>query len=163
MLHAELNRTRRMGAEFEMTAPRIGSGSGTDVQRTLAEVLTANGIRAIHRSYSHSPVPDGFDVAVECDSSVRGERRFEGIAWFSIEIKTRILEGIDDWERIVPKMLEIARYMGARVNRSCGHHLHVEVSEIDQNPRVIRSLYTLHSKFQDVIYGMLPPSRSDNG
>ena len=163
MLNAELNRSRRMGAEFEMTVPLVGAGTGTDVQRTLAEVLSANGIRAVSRSYQSSPVPNGMDVAVEYDSSIRGESRYNGITWLPIEIKTRILNGIDDWEAIVPRTLQIARYMGARVNRSCGHHLHVEVAEINDESRIIRSLYALHYKFQDVIYGLVSPSRRENG
>src|SRR4051812_18880937 len=105
MLSAELNRSRRIGVEYEMTVPLVGTGSGNDVQRTLASVLTANGIRAVARSYSHELVPLGADVAVEFDTSVQGETRYEGISWNSVEIKSRILNGIDDWERIVPKML----------------------------------------------------------
>ena len=40
-LIAELNRTRRLGVEHELTMPRMGTASGTDVQNTLAEILTA--------------------------------------------------------------------------------------------------------------------------
>ncbi len=163
MLTAELNMHRRMGAEFEMAVPLVGSGSGADIQRTLAEVLTANGIRAIHRGYSHAAVPSGTDVAVEFDSSVRGESRWQGIRWYPVEIKTRILNGVTDWEAIVPRTLAIASYLGARVNRSCGHHLHIEVSEIRDRPRIIRSLHALHFKFQDVIFGLVAPSRRQNG
>ncbi len=163
MLTAELNLNRRIGAEFEMTVPLVGSGSGTDVQRVLAEVLTANGIPAIHRGYSHAPLPQGIDIAVEQDSSVRGESLWQGVRWFSIEIKTRILNGIEDWDNIVPKTLAIASYLGGKVNSSCGHHLHVEVDEIKDRPRIIRSLQALHFKFQDVIFGLVAPSRRQNG
>jgi hypothetical protein len=70
---------RRIGVEFEMTIPLVGSGSGADVQNTLANVLTANGIRAISRGYSRRPLQPGIDVAVEFDSSVRGESKYDGI------------------------------------------------------------------------------------
>jgi len=156
MLTAELNRTRKIGTEYEMTVPLVGSGSGTDVQQTLARVLTANGIRSIARGYSHDPLPSGYDLAVEYDNSVQGESRWEGIHWFPIEVKTRILNGIDDWELVVPKMLEISRYMGARVNSSCGHHVHLG---FETDPTAVRSLWNLFHRFNDVVYGLVAPSR----
>ena len=163
MLVAELNPLRRIGAEFEMCVPLVGRGNGNDVQQTLADVLTANGIRAVARSYQHTPVPDGVDVAVEHDGTVRGESRYLGIAWHSVEVKTRILEGVDDWERIVPAMLGICSYMGARVNRSCGHHVHVDFPEAREKPTVIRSLYNVMHRFEPVIYSLVAPSRRSNG
>lgn len=160
---AELNRTRRIGCEFEMTVPLVGNGNGSDVQRVLAEVLSANGIRAIYRSYQHTPLPYGVDVAVEHDSSIRGMPRWAGVTSMPIEVKTRILSGVDDWELIVPRLLEIARYMGARVNRSCGHHVHVDLPEAASRMSVIRSLYNLIHKYEPIIYGIVAPSRRQNG
>jgi hypothetical protein len=137
-----------------MTLPLVGNGDGGDVQRTLANVLTANGIPAIARSYSSDPVPAGMDVAVEHDSSIQGETRYHGIAWFSVEIKTRILDGIEDWEGVVPKMLDIARYMGARVNQSTGHHVHLSLPEVIERPKAILSLTSLVARI-DVVEGQV--------
>jgi hypothetical protein len=162
MLAATINNRRRIGCEFEMTIPRVGTGGGRDVQETLAQVLSANGVPAVARPYSHQPIHRA-DVAVEYDQSVRGESRYEGIAWYSVEIKTRPLVGIDDWERIVPKALDICRYLGARVNRSCGHHLHVDLPESLADPRHIRSVYNLFHRFEPLIYGIVAPSRRENG
>src|SRR4051812_35485254 len=125
-LVAELNLNRRMGAEYEMTLPLVGTGSGRDVQNCLASILTSNGVRAVARDYSHEPVPSGIDVCVERDGSICGETRYQGISWIPVEVKTRILAGPTEWEGIVPRTLDICRYMGARVNASTGHHLHVE-------------------------------------
>lgn len=130
-----------------------------DVQRTLANVLTANGIRAIARGYSHAPLPFNVDVGVEYDSSIQGENRYAGISWCSVEVKTRILNGIDDWETVVPKMLDVARYMGARVNHSTGHHIHVALPEAIDQPRVIRSITNLVERIEPVIFGLVAPSR----
>ena len=160
MLIAELNRTRRLGLEFEFAIPQIGSGDGSDVRRVLAEVLSQNGITAVARSYSQYPVPLGRDVAVEYDSSVRGESRFNGIRWQQIEIKTRILHGLDDWEAVVPKALEICRYLGGRVNSSCGMHVHVDLPEARMDPVVIRSLYNSVHRYEPVIFGLVAPSRA---
>lgn len=148
-----------MGTEFEMTVPLVGSGSGIDVQQSLANVLTANGIPAIHRACSSDALPKGIDIAVECDSSIQGESQWKGIRWFPIEIKTHILNGVADWEAVVPKTLSIASYLGARVNKSCGHHLHIEIPEIPGRPRIIRSIYALHFRFQNVMFGLVSPSR----
>ena len=159
MLVAELSRNRRLGVEFEVAVPQVGAGQSDDVRRTLAQVLSANGVPSVVRGYSHREVPEGSDVAVEYDASVRGESRYRGIRWVSVEVKTRILSGMDDWERVVPPMLDILRYMGARVNSSCGHHVHVELAEAKDRPAVIRSLYNLIHRNENILYGLVPPSR----
>jgi len=159
MLIAELNRSRRLGVEFEFCIPQIGAGGGEDVRRILADVLTQNGISAIARGYSSRPVPLGRDLAIEYDSSVRGESRYQGIRWQQIEMKTRILYGLDDWESVVPKALEICRYLGGRVNSSTGMHVHVDLPEARIDPVVIRSLYNTLHRYEPVIYGLVAPSR----
>ena len=139
MLSAELNRnSRRLGCEFEVAVPQVGGGQSDDVRKVIAQVLSANNVPAVSRGYSHRPVPDAADVCVEYDSSVRGESRYRGISWVSVEVKTRILNGMDDWERVVPPMLNVLKYLGARVNSSCGHHIHVEWSEARTRPAVSR-------------------------
>jgi hypothetical protein len=142
-----------------MTVPLVGTGSGHDIQATLARVLTANGIRAISRSYDHSLLPPGADIAVEYDSTVQGESRYQGVQWYPVEVKTRILNGIDEWEAVVPKTLDICRYMGARVNTTCGHHVHLAFDEADGTPKVVRSLWNLFHRFDEVIFGLVAPSR----
>lgn len=163
MKEAHLNPDRRVGCEFEMTFPLVGRGTGSDVQNMLANILTANGIPAVSRSYQHSPVPQGKDVCVEYDASIRGDRKYQGVTWYSVEVKTRILNGPADWESVVPRMLEICRYMGGRVNKSTGFHTHVDLPEVADKPAVIRSLYNLIHRFEPVIYGMMAPSRRQNG
>jgi len=146
-----------------MAVPLVGSGSGTDVQNTLAQVLSANGVSAVSRCYSNCPVPYGKDLSVEYDSSIRGESRFNGISWYSVEIKTRVLNGIDDWEAVVPKTLEICQYMGARTNSSCGFHLHVALPEASERVAVIRNIFNLFYRFEPVIFALIAPSRRTCG
>lgn len=161
MLNSELNLTRRIGCEFEMAVPLVGTGNGQDVQQSLARVLTANGLRAVARGYCRRPLPQGVQLAVEYDASIRGESQYRGVVWHSIEVKTRILNGIEDWETVVPKALAICRYMGARVNRSTGHHLNLDFPEVRQDPRVIRSLYNLVHRFEPVVYGLVGPVKTN--
>ena len=163
MLVAELNHTRPLGAEFEAVAPIVGAGGNHDVQQTFANVFSSNGLRSTARAYSHQPIPQGYDLAVESDSSLRPESQFQGVSWSNIEIKTRPLQGIADWQAVVPKTLQIAKYLGARVNRSCGHHLHVAFPEAREAPAKIRSIFNLLYASEPLLYSFLPPSRTSNG
>ena len=162
MLAATLT-NRKLGCEFEFAMPIVGGGSGHDVQRVLADVLTANDLTACSRAYCHDPLPPQCDLAVEYDSSVRGMDDMPGIAWASIELKTRILEGMEDWERIVPKALGICQYLGGRVNVSTGFHVHVDFPEARRRPTKIRSLYNIFHRFEPVLYGLIASSRRTCG
>ena len=162
MLVAELNRNRRIGVEHELAILQIGSGNGADVRRVVANILSANGCPAVARGYSHIPVPHGQDFAVEYDSTVHGEGRFCGMTWQAVELKTRILNGIDDWEAIVPDALAICRYIGGRVNVSTGTHVHVDLPEVRLSPVVIRNLFNVVHRYEHLIYGLVAPSRLRN-
>lgn len=157
MLVAEINRSRRMGGEWEFFLPVVGGGDANSVRRTLAEVLTSNGITAISRSYSHAPIPT--DLAIEYDTSVNPTSPYQGIAFEKIEMKTRPIT-IEEWDRIVPKALEIVRYLGGRCNASTGHHVHVGVEEVKERPVVIRSLYNAAHRYEPLIFGLIAPSRA---
>ncbi len=164
MLAAELNRGRKLGCEYEFSIPVVGRGESYAAQETIAQVLTANGLPAISRGYSHSPISPPYVLAVENDSSVCGEDRYRGVSYAPIELKTKILAGIDEWESIVPKALEICAYLGGRAVQTAGHHVHMSFPEAQEKPSVIRSLYNLMHRFEPVIIdGLLAPSRRQNG
>jgi hypothetical protein len=150
-----------IGSEFEGYIVLTGGNDPRAAQQSLADALTANGVPAIARGYDPSPLPQGISVAVEYDSSVVGEQRYAGIRWAQIECKTKPLT-IDEWEATVPKMLDLLRYAGLRVNASCGHHIHLSFAEMKSEPRHVRSLWNLYHRFQDVLFGLLAPSRRDN-
>ena len=161
-LNAIINRTRRLGVEHELTMPRMGNSSGTDVQNTLAEILTANGLPAIARGYSNQPIPNGYDLAVEFDSSIRNHTEWQNVPYAAIELKSKILNGLGEWERVIPKALQICRDLGGKVNYSAGYHVHIELAEINNNYAVIRSLFNLFQRYEPVIYGLVAPSRTSN-
>lgn len=161
-LFSTLSRTRKIGCEFEGAIIITGSGDPRSAQESLAQALTANGIRAIARGYDHSLLPHGVMAAVEYDSSIVPEQRYQGIRWAQIEVKTAKLNGIDQWEQVVPPMLEILRYAGLRVNASTGHHIHLAFDEIHNDPRNVRSLWNLYHRFNDVSFGVVAPSRRNN-
>jgi len=99
---------------------------------------------------------------VEQDHSIVGEQRFQGVRWAQVEVKTRILNGLADWEQIVPKTLDILRYCGGRITPSCGHHIHLGFTEFKDDPTQVRSLWNLIHRFEQVIYGLVAPSRRGN-
>jgi len=144
-----------------MTMPLVG-GSAGELRQTMANIFAANGLPAMARAYSHAAVPFGYDLVVESDTSITGERQYQGIEWVPVEVKTRILNGTDDYDRVVGKLLELCRYLGARVNASTGHHIHVEVTEVRNDPSVIRSLYNITHRVEPVIFGVVSPSRRNN-
>ena len=162
-LFAEINRDRTLGVEHEFYLPVIGGHHQMDIQRQVAAVLCANGIRAIARNYDHSILPPNVDVAVENDGSINGTVVWQGVYHAPIEVKTRILR-YDEWEAIVPKTLQIIQFLGGRTNSTCGFHVHLGLPEINERPAIIRSLYNLFHRFEPVILGSLvSPSRKGNG
>ena len=162
-LRAELNRYRRLGVEHECFVPLLGNLTGQEVRQTIAGVLRANGIRAVAREYDRSTLPSDIDVAVETDRSVQGVFAFRDVRFAALEVKTRILT-YDEWERVVPKTLGILKCLGADVNSSCGHHVHIGLPEVRQRPSIIRSLYNLIHRYEPVIIGgLVSLSRRGNG
>lgn len=162
MLSSTLNRSRRIGIEIEMAIPLIGGGSQQDLRVKMAQILSANGLRAAARSYSHAPVGDNLDVVVEHDSSIVGESVYSGIEWTQVEVKSRILTGTADFDLVVKKLCDISRYLGARQNRSTGVHLHLDFPELRDGPERLRSFYNLAHRFEPVVFGLVAPSRREN-
>lgn len=164
MLVAQLNRTRRIGIELEMTCARVGRGGGMDVQQTIAEILTANDLPAVARSYSHEPVPQGIDFCVEYDGSVSGPQTWRGVSHHSLEIKSRPLAGFADFEAKVSKLVSICNFMNCRVNATAGFHVHLDLErEVGEDARYIKSLLNVWFRFERVLFGVVAPSRSSCG
>ena len=158
----ESNITNRLiGIEIECVVPIIGAGDNADVQRLIAEVLSNQGIRSVARSYTHQPVPTGCKLAIEHDVSLRDESKYAGLRWSKIEAKTMPMTW-QEIEETLPRALEILRYCGARVNYSCGLHVHHHLPEVTETPQVVRSLQHLWWRFHHVMYGLVPQSRRVN-
>ncbi len=160
-LVSSLNRHRKIGSEFEGYIILTGSGDPRSAQESLAHALSQNGISAIARGYCKDPLPTGVKVAVEYDSSIVPEQRYRGIRWAALEIKTAILD-LDEWESVVPPMLDLLRYAGMRVNHSTGHHLTLSFDEVSDQPQKVRSLWNLYHRHQDTLFHLCSPSRRSN-
>jgi len=160
-MESAINSTRKIGIEIECVVPIIGSGDNSDVQNLLASVLTNHGIPSVARSYTHRDVPSGCKMAIEHDVSLRDESKYAGLRWSKIEAKTMPMTW-GEIEETLPQALEIIRYCGARVNYSCGLHVHHHLPEVMEQPQVVRSLQHLWWRFHKVMYGLVPPSRISN-
>jgi hypothetical protein len=152
---------RLIGIEIECVLPIIGSGENQDVQALLASVLSSQGIPSISRSYTHRSIPTGCKMAIEHDVSLRDESKYAGLRWSKIEAKTMPMTWTEI-EETLPRALEIIRYCGARVNYSCGLHVHHHLPEVERNPEVVKSLWHLWWRYHKVIYALTAPSRLSN-
>lgn len=159
-LVSSLNHARKIGSEFEGYILLTASGEPRSAQEALAHALSQNGIPAIARGYSKDPLPANIKVAVEYDASIQPEQRYRGIRWAQIEVKTNILN-LQEWETVVPPMLNLLRYAGLRVNHSTGHHLTLSFDEVEDVANV-RSLWNLYHRYQDVLFSLVAPSRRGN-
>ena len=123
---------RKFGIEIEFGMPMTSATSREQVQSTLASVLSANGLPTIARGYNRRPIPHEYVLASEYDATVAapavtvGGDRITGISFANLELKTTILRSLEEFERIVPKAIGIARSMGGKP--SGGLHIHVGVT-----------------------------------
>lgn len=163
MRTAELNRSRKLGVEYEFSIPVLSTGTAHAAREVLASVLTQNGLPTVARPYCQTPLQPPHVLAVEHDASIGGENTWRGITWIPVELKTKILSGIDEWEQIVPQALTICSYLGGRATVRAGHHVHLGIPEVQSDPSIIRSLFNLFHRFEPVIYGLVPPSRRTSG
>jgi hypothetical protein len=164
MLTAELNKTRKIGIEIEAVLPDTSGAGRYEVQRRLADIFTANGLPSVAREYSHEPVPPGKVLCVEHDSSLVGHSDgWSGLSFHQLEIKTKPLNGFDEFLAVIPKMVKLGAFLNLQVNRSTGLHVHLDTAQEVRNPRFIRSLLNLVYRFEPVIFGLVPPSRQTCG
>ena len=160
-MESEINVNRKIGIEIEFVAPIIGRGSNHDVQELLAQVLTNHGIQSCSRGYTQRPLPHGYQLAVEHDASLHDESKYRGLSWSKLEVKTAPLCW-DEVERVLPEALEIIQYVGARINASCGLHVHHHLPEAEHKPQVVRNLQHLWWRFHRIMYGVVAPSRQSH-
>lgn len=149
---------RGLGIEIESVVGYLGMGGNHEIQQSLADLFRANGLSAGARGYSHAEVTT--DLCVETDSSLSfADCPYQGVRAASLEVKTRILNGVADFSNVIPKALELMSWIGCRVNATTGMHVHVSIPEISSDPRIIRSIYNLIHKYEFVLFGLCPKSR----
>jgi Putative amidoligase enzyme len=135
---------RPFGVEFECAVP-----SGVDNQ-TIVEALRAEGLTAV--AYGGGRTNDDWYVKGDPSISVPG--------MYGREVVSPVLRG-EDGEEQIRKATRALRRLGARVNRSCGTHVHHDANDltVDAIKRVARSWFNN----QTLISGLVSASRRAGG
>lgn len=136
-----MNVNRKFGVEFEVIMPR---------NRTMREVTNAlaeAGLRTRSDSWDSN-----VGWYVKGDGSLRGGNGME-----IVSPPLRGEAGLDE----VQVALRVLRSLGAKVNKSCGTHVHHDVADldVDQFKRTVTSWFNN----QPIIDGLVAPSRRAHG
>lgn len=130
---------RRFGVEFE----------AYNVDRNvLCDALNEAGIFTIIESYNHITRRHWKIVT---DSSIRGNKGFE--------LVSPILQG-EAGITEMKKVCEILKQCGAKVNLSCGTHVHIDAHSI--NLGSWKRIYINYARLEKVIDDFMPKSRKGN-
>ncbi|MCP4651501.1 MAG: amidoligase enzyme [PVC group bacterium] len=114
----------------------------------LAAEMNSRGINTQVQNYNHQ-VSTSWKIVT--DSSINGQN--------GAEVVSPILNGIDGLEQI-KKVCEALNAVGAKVNKSCGLHVHHEASDI--TPKQMKNLLTFYAKNEKTIDSFMPTSRREN-
>jgi len=130
--------SRTFGVEIE--------AHGIPAARLAAE-LTAAGIECHAEGYNHSTRSHWKVVG---DGSLQGDLPFE--------LVSPVLTGEDGLAQ-VRTACEVLNRLGARINKSCGLHVHFGVGELEHEPKFWRNLINNYSALESSIDEVMPPSR----
>lgn len=136
---ATFDRTRTFGVELECYGvPRA----------TLIAAMGAEGLTCREEGYNHDRRRHWKIVS---DGSIHGEDAFE--------LVSPVLSGDAGLEQI-RKACRALNATNARVNRSCGFHVHHGAADLGSEH--LRNLLTLWWKYEEVTNFFVPPSRRNN-
>jgi len=144
MKTATFNENRTFGVEIEFYC------------RSVSEVVMAirnTGVAVNTEHYNHN-TPQG-SWKIVSDGSVRGGNRFTDTG----ELVSPPLKGLAGLEE-VKKVMQAMERAGAKVNKSCGFHVHWHVADFSGED--ILDLLALYVKFEDTIDHLVAPSRRGN-
>jgi hypothetical protein len=130
--------SRRFGLELEFF-----NISDNEVSR----LLTKNGIQCWNANYYDSG--DGWKITD--DGSIIGD--------YSVELVSPILSGVEGLEEVA-KVVQILADAGAKVNKSCGFHVHVDAQDLSS--KVLFNVYRRYALHEDQIDSFMVASRRSN-
>lgn len=130
---------RRFGVEFEAFGVNMS---------TLSDALNAAGIYTVIENYNHTTRRHWKIVT---DASINGRQGFE--------VVSPILEGEAGIEEM-KKVCRVLNECGAKVNRSCGTHVHIDAQSIGL--RTWKNIYINYARLENVIDSFMPLSRRKN-
>lgn len=136
---------RRFGVEIEGYL----SQSGNDIH-ALARKLTEAGVRTEVQRYNHT-TPSGCWKIVPDGSLHSMEHPFE--------LVSPPLKG-DDGREQVKKVSAVLQELGAKVDQSCGFHVHIEANGFDVE--AMKRLVAIAIRFERAMDSLVPKSRRGN-
>ena len=139
------NNERTFGVEIEFFLGRTNRRGA--YAEEVAQAVREQGIECYVESYNHITRPHWKIVT---DSSVS----YEGLETVSPPLKGQ--DGLNQ----LKKVLKALNQVGAKVDRSCGVHVHHDAS--DFTLRTFKNLYGLYARFEDCIDELVPMSRRGN-
>lgn len=69
---------------------------------------------------------------------------------------------LDKLEEMVGDSCGVLRKGGFGVNKTCGVHVHLDASDIKENPKKLAQLLRAYYSVEDILYSVNPPSRWNN-
>jgi hypothetical protein len=118
--------------------------------RQLNDILIANGINCIIGDY-RTCAPTCYTVVLKTDASIRPDRSLYSYNGIEATFMTKLDSEGHSWTKKVCNLLVT---IGAKVNTSCGCHVHVDAH--DCTLEIMQSLYNLCFKYEEVIGGFIP-------
>lgn len=137
---------RRFGIEIECIVPSV---------RQLEVELRSSGIEVLYAGYTHRRM-DEWKLVTDSSLSVGGMIGH----WETIEVVSPPLKGEEGLAQLKTVCDVLAR-VGAKVNRSCGLHVHCDAASL-RTEDIVR-LYKLYGRYESTIDSMLPPTRRGSG
>lgn len=119
----------------------------------VIEALTRKEINVSYEGYTHQ-VMACWKLVTDVSVNSRGTGVGKGL-----ELVSPILygdSGLDELETV----MDVLNLIGARVDKSCGIHIHHDVSDYDVEN--FKSLYNLYYNYQRGVNSIVPPSRRTN-
>lgn len=152
-MKGHFNGNRDFGIEIEFLIPR------GKTKETIANALRGVGVDCQVEAYNHRTAPHWkivSDISVHDSSTHTGNN----------ELVSPRLSG-ENGLRQVEKVCDVLNLLGCEVNKSCGLHVHQDVTDIvgesDRTAtKFLKNLVLFCAKYENIIYKLISPSRLDN-
>ena len=140
------------GVEIECLIPAntLAGASMRDTGIGLAQVLSDAGTPCYFAGYTHAQTGSW---KVVTDGSISGPAGYVGLEIVSPPLSDA---GLAQVEQVCQTLIA----QGARVNKSCGLHVHIGARTLSLN--AMKNLAWLYHDYEESIDGLLPPSRRAN-
>lgn len=135
-----MSKDRKFGVEIEAFNVPMGE---------VARAVMAAGVECHVEGYNHTTRPHW---KVVTDRSLDGLRG-------AFELVSPVLEGAEGIRQVVV-VCEVLNRLGAKVNKSCGLHVHVDARDLEVGP--LKSLVQQFIKYESCFDKMVPASRRNN-